>query len=243
MPVTAITKKALKIWYRERREASGLANSRNWFAALRRLLGFACSEDWISENPALKMKITAPFSRERVWTEEERDTFIAAASAQGKPSMALAVLLGWWLGQRPADLRTLSWTAYDGRTIELRQAKTGKALGIPASAELRAALGTTERTAVQIVVSETTRRPYQESAFQHLFAEIRDKAGLPDDLQVRDLRRTLATALGRAGCTDDQIRAVTGHQTRAMLAVYVRPDDAYAQGAMAKLRAAPTNKS
>ena len=61
-----------------------------------------------------------------------------------------------------------------------------------------------------MVVSEVTGRPYQESDFQHTFAEIRDSAGLKKDLQFRDLRRTLATALGAAGCTDDQIRGVTG---------------------------------
>jgi len=36
---------------------------------------------------------------------------------------------------------------------------------------------------------------------------------MPADLQFRDLRRTLATALGAAGCTDDQIRSITGYRT------------------------------
>lgn len=46
-----------------------------------------------------------------------------------------------------------------------------------------------------MVVSENTHRPYQESDFQHAFAEMRNGAGLPADLQFRDLRLTLATAL------------------------------------------------
>lgn len=91
---------------------------------------------------------------------------------------------------------------------------------------------------MQIVVSEETGRPYQESAFQHEFARIRAASGLPVDLQFRDLRRTLATALGAAGCTDDEIRAITGHTTREVVAVYVRPDHAFAQGAMKKLEGA-----
>lgn len=235
MQVTSLSRKELKAWYRSQRDAHGAANSRNSIAALRRLLAFGLSEDWIADNPALKMKVTTPISRERVWTESERDAFVTHAAAQKRPSMATAVMLGWCLGQRPADLRGLSWSAYDGQSIELRQNKTGVALRVPALAELRKLLDALPRTSVQIVVSETTKRPYQESAFQHLFADLRDGAGLPKDLQFRDLRRTLATALGAAGCTDDQIRAITGHKTRNVVAVYVRPDDTFAKSAMTRL--------
>jgi integrase len=241
--VADLTRKVLKIWYRDQRDRHGAANSRNAVAALRRLLAFGVSEDWIPDNPALKMKITTPASRERVWTLEERDRFVAHATQHGRPSMATAVMLGWCLGQRPADLRGLSWACYDGQSVELRQNKTGVALRVPALPELRTLLDALPRTAVQIVVSETTKRPYQESAFQHLFAELREGAGLPADLQFRDLRRTLATALGAAGCTDDQIRAITGHKTRNVVAVYVRPDDTFAKSAMTRLTEASAERN
>ena len=94
-----------------------------------------------------------------------------------------------------------------------------------------------------MVVSENTGRPYQESDFQHTFAEIRNGAGLPVDLQFRDLRRSLATALGAAGCTDDQIRSITGHQTREVVSIYVRPNDAFAKSAMGRLKRAQRNTS
>ena len=60
---------------------------------------------------------------------------------------------------------------------------------------MRALLDTTPRISTQMVVSENTHRPYQESDFQHAFAEMRNGAGSPSDLQFRDLRLTLATAL------------------------------------------------
>ena len=63
-------------------------------------------------------------------------------------------------------------------------------------------------------------------------------AGLPKDLQYRDLRRTLVTALGAAGCSDGQIRAITGHKTRAVVGVYVRPDQTFAKGAFQRLQKA-----
>ena len=241
IPASQITAKAVRAWYRSQRTTHGVATSRNRIAALRRLMRFGITEGWITTNPATGLRVTAPASRHRVWTLAERDAFTAAARQVERPSMALAVMLGWCLGQRPADLRTLAWSAYDGRTIRIRQAKTDQPVAIPALPELRALLETTPRVSTQMVVSENTQRPYRESDFQHTFAEIRNGASLPADLQFRDLRRTLATALGAAGCSDDQIRSITGHQTREVVAVYVRPNDAFAKGAMGRLQRAQTN--
>jgi len=48
------------------------------------------------------------------------------------------------------------------------------------------------------------------------------------------LRHTAATRLGEAGCSDDLIRAVTGHADRSVVARYVRPNATMAQAAMVK---------
>ena len=241
--VAHLTLRAVKAWYRDQREKRGVANARNSAAAFRRLLSFGREEGWLHENPAIKLRVKALASRTRVWTPIERDAFCNAARVAGRPSMGLAVMLGWCLGQRPADLRTLPWSAYDGNAIQLRQEKTDQPIWVPVLSELRALLDQTPRRSTQIVVSENTGRPYAESDFQHTFAAIRDRAGLADDLQFRDLRRTLATALGAAGCTDDQIRSITGHRTRSVVAIYVRPDSTFAEGAMKRLRRALRNRS
>lgn len=233
-----ITRLAIMAWVSHQIANRGPSNARNSGAALRRLMAFGRNQGWLEVNHATDLDLPTPSSRARVWTLAERDRFCAAADAAGHPSISLAVMLGWCLGQRPADLRTLPWTAYDGSAVALRQSKTGQRVWVPALPELRRLLDAASRKAVQIVVSEETGRPYQESAFQHEFARIRARARLPDDLQFRDLRRTLATALGAAGCTDDQIRAVTGHQTREVVAVYVRPDRTFAEGAIKRLEGA-----
>lgn len=242
VPVSAISRKALKEWYRCQRDDRGPAAARNAMAALRRLLTFAADEGVIPRNPALKLGMASPGRRTGVWSLADLDAFTGAAMAAGRPSMALAALLGWCLGQRPADLRSLAWSAYDGQGVSIRQAKTEARIWVPALPELRRLLDATERTSPVMVVSEVTRRPYAESDFQHTFARIRDGAGLPASLQFRDLRRTLATALGAAGCTDDQIRAVTGHKTREVVGVYVLPDRTFAQGAMDRLEGARGGK-
>lgn len=241
--VAEISRMAIMAWVSHQVATKGRANARNAGAALRRLMAFGRNRGWIDVNQATDLDLPTSPSRARVWTLAERDRFIAAAAGAGHPSLGLAVMLGWCLGQRPADLRTLAWSAYDGAAVSLRQAKTGTAIRVPALPELRRLLDRADRSAVQIVLSEQTGRPYQESAFQHQFARIRAAAGLPTDLQFRDLRRTLATALGAAGCTDDQIRAVTGHQTREVVAIYVRPDHTFAEGAMKRLQGANRKRS
>jgi integrase len=223
-------------WHQQQRDARGPAAARNAAVALRRLLSFGVNRDWLPINPALALRLPTPRGVDRVWTITERDRFVARAQTDGWASMALAAMLGWCLGQRPADLRTLAWSAYDGRTIKLRQRKTGRSMAIPVLPELKRLLDTETRTATEIVISERTGRPYSESDFQHRFAKIRAAAGLPVDLQFRLLRHTLATALGAAGCTGDQIRAVTGHLTRGVVARYVQPDQTFADGAMKRLK-------
>jgi integrase len=49
------------------------------------------------------------------------------------------------------------------------------------------------------------------------------------------LRHTAAIRLGNAGCSDDLIRAVTGHADRCGVARYVKPTGTMAKAAIAKL--------
>jgi integrase len=235
--VADLDRKMIKTWLRRIEKERGLNIARHAGAVLSKLLSFAQDEGWIDSHPARKLRLATPESRDRVWNDEERVTFCRHAVAEGRASIALAVMLGWCTGQRPADILNMPRSADRGRHIALRQAKTGKEMLIPVLPELRQAIDAAPKAdAVQLVVSEVTGRAYQESDFQHWFAWIRQQAGLPKDLRFVDLRRTVATALGRAGCTDDEIRAITGHKTRAVVAVYVRPDDRFAKAAMDKLK-------
>lgn len=104
---------------------------------------------------------------------------------------------------------------------------------VPVTPSMQTMLGKVKRDAVQVIVSEADR-PYQKFHFGHEFARIRALAQLPAELQFRDLRRTAATELGATRATDDEIRAVTGHRSRGVVAVYVCPDDWMASTAQKK---------
>jgi len=235
--VKAITRKDLADTYRKL-QSRGLATAASHMRIWRVILGFAWDEGLRGDNPAKGLHLITPDSRSRVWTPAEVAHFCAAAKAADRPSLSLAVRLALAIGQRQGDVLALLWGQFDGRAVTLRQSKTGTRIMVPLPKELAAELSAAKgEPADSILRSETTGKAWGRFHFRHEFARIRDGAGLPKDLQFRDLRRTAATELGAAGATDDEIRAVTGHLSRSVVAVYVRPDDRMAANAIRKREA------
>lgn len=225
----------LKAIYRAAQQR-GLATANAIIRVWRLLFSYAMDAGEIDSNPASKMRLAGIAPRSRIWTLAEIEKFHAAAMEKGRPSVGLAVLLAWDLGQRQSDILRLTWSDWNGTTFSVRQGKTGARVQVPISDEVRHIVESTVRTSTQVVVSEATGKPFKPDHFRHEFAAIRDAAGLPTGLQFRDLRRTAATELGDAGATDDEIRSVTGHLSRNIVAVYVRPTSVQAEAAQNKRR-------
>jgi integrase len=237
VPPRAVTRKAIRAWQR------GLIHNRSQAMAtivltrLHKLMEMARDEGLIEVNPASRLGLVHVGGDREPWSREEIAAAHDKAVELGRPSVALAVLLAANLGQREADILKLSRSRYDAATgmFDITQQKTKRRIGVPATLELRAALDAAPTASPVFVISEVTGRPYQGDNFQAVFRRICRAAGLPDDRQFRDLRHTMATMLGEAGCTDEEIRAITGHADRAVVARYVRPNTAMARNAIAKL--------
>lgn len=243
-PIDSITRKLVKGWYRKTKREQGAAFARHAIATLRRLLQFAVDDGDRADNPAIKMKVAKPRARKHVWADAQLAAFCDAAVTQGWPSVALAARLMWGLGQREGDVLHLARDVWDGRRVTLVQAKTGTRVSIRPLPELAAELARLTASKVvdmegrdrsPLVVCETTGRAWGGTHFQHTVAEIRAAAGLPATLWISDLRRTAGTNLGRAGCTEDEIMAITGHLSREVVSTYVVPDTTIADNAMRKL--------
>jgi len=231
-----ISRKACQTFYRSMRATPAKATA--VLRILHIVLQFAVDEGEITLNPAVKMRLKGSRARDQVWTPEQIDTFVAAAEANGRRSIGLAVRLGEGLGQRLGDVLRMAWTAYSGGLVRLRQRKTGKLIDVPVTDRLRLALDQAHRTATTMVVSETTGRPYIEQNFAVLFRGIATAAGLPPELQFRDLRRTAVVRLAEAGCSVPEIAAITGHSLRTanyILEVYCPRNTTMAQHAIARL--------
>jgi Phage integrase family len=135
-PVKSLRRKIVRAFYRSMADTPAQANA--VMRVLRILLQLAVDEGYLDENPAKKPGMRSRPPRQGIWSNAQIAAFVAEARKAGHPSMALAVLLGAFLGQREGDI--LTWAQYDGSTITLRQSKTGVVLPVPVAAQLKSAL-------------------------------------------------------------------------------------------------------
>jgi integrase len=185
------------------------------------LFAWARNRGWVEYSPVDRVP-AIPGGHFPAWSMDQ----VAIALARFPEPLRRAVILGLHTGQRRGDLIAMTWSAYDGSVIRLRQAKTGAALQIPVHATLRSALERwkADRTATLIL---TTARglPWSGTHLSTCFAQSVRDAGLPAGLNVHGLRKLAAASLGEAGCSALEIAAITGHRSLSMVALYTASAD------------------
>lgn len=202
---------------------------------LRRVWQVCKRKQLVRQNPFREMGLRSLPERIVLWEPEQVQSFIEHADEQGYWSVGTLALLCYDLCQRPGDMRQLLWQNYKDGTFDFVQEKTKVRVTIPASPRLIERLSQrTGEPSDYICLSEKSGKPYDRFAAYKLVGRLRKAAGLPDHLQLRDLRRTGATEMAEAGCTEDELRSVTGHKGRGVLNTYVRPTRKLAQGGMSK---------
>lgn len=186
------------------------------------LFRWAVDREWIEHNPAANIRALAGGSLP-AWTEAQ----ISHALANLREDLRRVVVLGLHTGQRRGDLIAMTWAAYDGATIRLRQAKTGAALILPVHPELRVELEAwkAERKGVQILTTPRTGAWLRGEHLSHEMARDLKRIGLPPRLNVHGLRKAAARRLAEAGCTVHEIAAITGHRSLSMVQHYTSSAD------------------
>jgi integrase len=186
-------------------------------AVLARILSFAADRELIERNPLQRLeRLSAGTRRETVWTDAQIAAFLAAAPAKLKLAMELAR----WTGQRQGDLLRLTWSAYDGTHIRLRQGKTGRKVRVRVYSQLKAMLDATPRQAVTILT--TTRReptPWTGDGFRASWRAVCEQAGVKG-VTFHDLRGTFVTLAYRVHkATIQEIAEATGHSEQEAEAI------------------------
>jgi integrase len=111
---------------------------------------------------------------EIIWTSEHIAAFCRVAS----PELQFALLLALWTGQRQADLIRLSWTAYDGTHIQLRQGKGRKRRVITVGAPLKAALEANKPTKPEgTILRNTFGESWTGDGFRASWGKAFERAG------------------------------------------------------------------
>jgi integrase len=186
----------------------------------------------IALNPFSEFdKLSSPPRRQR-WSDEQLSLFVRSSNQLGYPSVGRCALMCMELMQRPGDILSLKWNAYQEReqVWHIRQSKRGAIVRIPETRRLRIALNPVRRLnkkfdpgeiGEMLVCGTVTAKRWQRRNFTKAARRIARAAGLPDDLQVRDLRRTAATEGASAGATPAEMMAVGGWANQASIRPYL----------------------
>lgn len=145
---------------------------------------------------------------DKIWEAEH----IAALVDVAGPEVRLALMMALWTGQRQGDLLRAPWSAYDGKTLKVRQGKTGARVTIPIGPLLKEALDAAPRRSTTILTN-TKGRSWTEDGFRTTWGKAVAKAEV-EGLTFHDLRGTAVTRLALAGCSSIQIGAITGHSPK-----------------------------
>ncbi|MGE3877399.1 MAG: tyrosine-type recombinase/integrase [Parvibaculaceae bacterium] len=170
---------------------------------------------------------------EIIWEDAEIAAFIGKAS---KP-MIEAMVLAADTGQRQGDLLALTWSAYDGTVIKLRQSKTGMHVTVPLTSRAKNILDSKARGRTVTIMTDSRGRPWNADAFRKAWRATA-KAAEVTGKTFHDLRGTAVTRLAEVGCTPSEIATITGHSMRdigAMLDRYMKRTGKLAFAAIAKL--------
>lgn len=233
--------------YQVLRAASGHSTAHYACRFARRVWKWAARREFVdaTPNPWSGMELAGLPQRHLYWSASQVASVIAASVDLGRPSIGLAVLLAYSLGHRQNDVLALTWTALDAG--ERQTSKTGACVPLVVSAYPELAVAIAAERARQdaaglasthAVVCEMTGRPWQTDTFRHEFRRVATVAGLPAELQFRDLRATAATELADSGADVIQLSTHTGHRTTQMARRYARPTAAQFEHAAAQRIAA-----
>lgn len=219
-PVRLMRRRHIRKIRDERSETPGAANT--IVRMLKIVLNFAVEEEWIESSPAAKMKLLK-VGEWRAWTPEECTAF-EERWAQGTMQRR-AYALARYTGQRKGDLVLMIRAHRKGGMLHVAsQGKRGEELWIPEHRELTDELGRGEQGHMSLLTT-SQGKAFDPVYFGAWAAEAIEDAGLPDDCVLHGLRKVSARDLADAGCSEEEIKSITGHVTSQMVSHYVKSAD------------------
>lgn len=142
-------------WRDELAATRGARTADYIMAVLARCLSWAADREIIARNPLERIgRLHSATRADSVWTPDEEAALHAAAGAP----VSLACHIAQWTGQRQADILGMTWKAYDGRSLLVRQRKGGAVVRVPVAAPLKALLDATKRRSPFIVTTQRAKR-------------------------------------------------------------------------------------
>jgi integrase len=197
--------------------------ARSWLVTLRSLCQFALKRGWLRADPTANIKLASVKGDGfHCWTNDEIAQFEAHHLIGTKPRLALALLL--YTGQRRSDVVRMGRQHIRDGVLTVKQQKTGSTLAIPVHPHLQTVLDATASEHLTFLVT-ATGKPYGGNAFSEQFRNWCDAAGLPKRCKPHGLRKAACRRLAEAGCSANEIMAISGHVTMKELVRYTAAAD------------------
>lgn len=194
------------------------------------VMNHMCMLEYITHNPMARVKKRKATPRSVVWTHEQVMTFLESAFTKYEwRSIGLIVLMCYEWGQRPVDIRNLLWdnVDLDQGKVTITQTKRGSVVELPIPDNLMEMLSEQKKDLdfQPYVVphhrpQDRAYRPLMIGQMTSLLKEVKAHAGLPDELQVGDLRKTAIVQMIESGIDHLAIQSVSGHKSVASLNPY-----------------------
>ena len=210
--------------------------ARNWLKAIRHLMQFCVAQEMCATDPTQGIKLPrAKSDGIHSWTEGEISMFEAHHAIGTRPRLALALLL--YTGQRRGDVLRMGRQHIRDGVITVRQDKTGTTLVIPVHTDLRVILDATPGEHLTFIVGQRGN-PVTPNAFSKWFRDQCDAAGLSEACSAHGLRKAACRRLAEAGCSANEIAAISGHASLREVERYTRAVDQerMARNAMARTK-------
>jgi len=186
------------------------------------LMNFAIRQGMATTNPVLATK---PYKVEstgfHTWSEDEIACYEARHPVGTKARLAFDLML--WTGQRGGDARVMGPQHVKARRLHVTQEKTGAVVSLPILPALAASIMAANTGALVFLLSEQGK-PYTRKGFGNKFRQWCDEAGLPH-CSAHGLRKSAARRFAEAGCSNQQIKAWTGHTTDSEVSRYTAAAD------------------
>ena len=208
----------------------------NLLRVVRMLMSFGVERGWRKDNPALTVRrIRARVAGFHSWTEDEIATYEARWPEGSRERLALALLI--FTGQRRGDVVRMGRQHVQGGALHVVQGKTKARLALPLHPVLKAILDVLPADNLTFLVTHIGQ-PFSPEGFSNWFTKSARAAGLPIGCSPHGLRKAAARRLAEAGCSANEIGAITGHRTLSEITRYTAAADQarLAERAMDRMR-------
>ena len=210
----------------------GVPFANHTHAVASKLYNFGIQLGYTEVNPFSKVSKRAHKARKVVWTKEHINLFLDTAYSRFRwRSVGLIVQMAYEWCQRLGDMANLTWDMYDAqdRVLYLEQSKRRAKVELPTTDALHEMLmqqkgdvDFQKYVAPVCMDRKIVARTYSKYHLSKVARDILKAAGLPEELQIMDMRRTGTMEMVDAGVSLPQIMSITGHSNPSSVRPYIK---------------------